>query len=102
MNLVQKSTSQDSRGQPTGSDTVVCANVFCSIQSLTGRQSEIANQLYPSASKTISCILDSSIAINDKMTWVEVATSKRFEIGYVRDDERHGTMIETLCSEVLR
>jgi hypothetical protein len=102
LNLVQKSTSQDTRGQPTGSDTVIVANVFCSIDSITGRQSEIAHQLYPSATKTIRCTLDSGTTVNTNMAWVEVATGKRFEIGYVHDELRYGMEIETLCSEVLR
>lgn len=101
-NLVQAPTGVDTHGLPSGSDTPILANIPCQIESLSGRQAELAHQLYPSASKRIECVLSPDVTINTNMAFVEVATSKRFEIGYVEDEERNGYSISCLCSEILR
>ena len=50
------STSQGSRGQRSGVDSTMALKVPCSIETLTGRESEQGHQLYPDA--TLSVELD--------------------------------------------
>lgn len=90
----------DNRGQRTGSDVDYLTNIPCEIRNLSGRDAEIARQLFPTATVSIRMMADSSYSINANHVVIEQANSRRLAIGYVNDKHRNGVEIELLCSEI--
>ena len=101
VNIVQPSTTADSRGQRTGSDTAILSDVPCEIKPLGGREAEVAHQLYAGANAKIRLYSDPSITLTTKMMVVEQGTNRRFGIGYIKDELRIGSEVELLCTEII-
>jgi|TARA_R100000093_G_scaffold65218_1_gene36193 head-tail adaptor len=100
--IMRPSTTLDSRGQLTGSDTTVATGVYFSLKPLNGREREIARQEFADASVlvTMHIDLDWSLTTKDKILRRSGPHSGRaLNIGFIRDDETFGLDTEIVCGE---
>lgn len=101
-NIVRPSTTRDSRGQTTGSSTVVAVDVPFGLRPLQGRERELARKEYASATVAVTMHLDPRWALTPKDSFVRVGGSKSgqaLNIGYIKDNETDGVETEIICGE---
>ncbi len=91
--------SLDDHGQPRGADSAYIKDVPCSIETLSGREAEIARQQYAQADYLVTCSGDPARPIREHM-FLQLDT-RRLEIGVVKDIDQNGVNLELLCGEVL-
>lgn len=92
------SNSVDSFGQETGAETTV-ATRRATVKKMSGRELELANQLYAEASWKVTCRYDPSLLNSEK--WNITYESRVLEIGSVINVNERNRVLEFLCSEVL-
>lgn len=95
MALVLPSTGRGTRGQRTGTDLAV-GSIQTSIETLTGRELELARQRYPEATHRLMT-WHPGYPINTKH-YLSYRTRK-FEIGHVEDVDERGLKLVILCKE---
>ena len=91
--------SQDlgERGRRQGPDTVVLANVPCSIETLSGRELEVARQLYATATARVELHGDPAAPLTPQHYLL--FGTKKLHIGHVDDVDRLGVEYVLLCGE---
>ncbi|HUQ68745.1 MAG TPA: head-tail adaptor protein [Planctomycetaceae bacterium] len=99
VNVMKPAENSNTRGQPTGEDEVYIKDVPCSIEPLGGRESEIARQVFESATAKVKFYGDPNRPIS-RSHYLQFG-SRRLEIGDVKDVEQNGIVIELLVGEVV-
>lgn len=85
------------RGQVQG-DRTLMRNVPCSIEVLSGREAEIANQRLPQASTRIT-MRGPIPGLSAGCVLVEKPHSRKHHVGFVEDPTRIGREYRCLCTE---
>lgn len=95
--IKRPSTTKGVKGQRTGNDTIVLRDVPCSIETLSGRELEIARQTVADATHRVRIWADpdNPIATTDYL----VFGSRTLRIGHYDDPEQQGLEWVLLCSE---
>ena len=91
------STTLDSRGQITGSDTTVASSVWCSIEPLRGTELETARKVYADATLRVRLYADSAYTLTTKHYLV--FGSRNLNIGYIANFQEIGLGLELICGE---
>lgn len=91
-------TSLGSRGQRSGSDTLVVSDVPCEIVTLSGRELELARQTYPRASLLVT-MWRPGLDITSQH-YLQFG-SRRLEIGAVVDEDQLGLKYLLTCGEAV-
>lgn len=104
LELQARSNAVGSRGQSTGSfatesDGNGSASFPASIETLSGRELEIARQQHADARIRIRVFADSRFIISSKKRWYEPLTGRIFTIGFYRSIDDLGHEFECLCAE---
>lgn len=99
VNVLLGPDATDDHGQAVGLDTVYIKDVPCSIETLSGRESEIARQQYAEATHLVKCYGDPARPIREHMRLRFGA--RLIEIGFVKDVNQNGEVLELLCGEVV-
>ncbi len=94
---VSQSLNSDSRGQRAAADKLIRANVPCSIQTISGREAALANQLQIEVTLMVRMNGDPAKPMTARQrlnrggVWMEVA--------HVNDVNQDGRNLELLCGE---
>ena len=95
-NITARSSTTGARGQRTGTDTVKVYSWPCSIETLSGREGELARQVFPSA----------TLKVVGRYPGLTVTTehflkfgTRTLEIGHVNNVDQLNDQIELLCGE---
>jgi head-tail adaptor len=99
--LYKRSEQKDRRGQPDRTyDEVYLADVPCSIETLAGRELDLARTRYAQANYKITLWADPDHPLS--VTHQLRLGGRTFEIGAINDPELLGLEVELLCSEVIQ
>ena len=100
VNVMRPSLATTDRGQQRGQPTCVRRNVPCSIETLSGNQSEIARQLYTDATYSVKFYADQSKPVDEKC-YLTGGTlgSRQLQIGHVADKDFQNLELMLLCGE---
>lgn len=103
VNVMRPTEATGTVGELQGQDATVIALVPCSIESLSGREAEIARSVYADVTLKVEMYADprKPVTANDYLTGGTIGTRKLY-IGFVKDSNNMGTgTLELLCSESL-
>lgn len=101
VDIFAPSVNLDSRGQARGAPAVVMQDVPCEIETLAGREAEIARQLVPTASLRVK-MFGPILGLDTRCYMKEhpiTAASKPIHVGHVNDVHRNGRELHLLCTE---
>lgn len=84
-------------GQKQGQDEVIYKDWPCSIETLSGRESEYARQNYATATLVVKGYTDPAKPI--KATDYLQFGARKINIGFVNDVDQNGLQSELLCGE---
>ena len=102
MTIKLPSTTVGDRGQKSGTDTVVAADVPASVEQLSGREVEQARQFYALATSRVMLFGDRGWGLSPEhyLTFDPGFGAERtLNIGHVSSDRELGVEYELLCSE---
>lgn len=100
VNVMRPATASTDRGQQRGQPTCVRREVPCSIETLTGNQSEIARQLYTDATYSVKFYADPSKPVDEKCYLTGGTLGERkLQIGHVADTDFKNLELTLLCGE---
>jgi len=99
VNILRPTAALGPDGQPQGQDTVYWRDVPCSIETLNGRELEVARQLLATATVKVAMYGDPEKPLNPK-DYIEF-NGRRFEIGQIIDKQQNGCELELICGEQL-
>lgn len=103
VNVMRPTQALGTRGEGEGKDQQVLKDVPCSIETLSGREAELARSVYPDATYKVEMYADPSNPVTAVMylTGGTIGT-RRLHIGFVNDSNNMGTASLTLlCGEDL-
>jgi head-tail adaptor len=97
--ILRPRATYDDRGQERGGDEVVMRDVPVSLDTLNGREVELARQLYPTATMRAQLVGDPKrpITYRDRL----VVGIRSLEIGYIKDEQQNGINLELLLGEAV-
>ena len=91
------STSRGTRGEKSGSDTTAASSIPCSIETLSGREVEIARQLYPSATLAVELRYGELTSLTTEHYFV--FGSRQLNIGHLDNVDQRNILWRALCGE---
>lgn len=96
-NINRPRKALDARGQNSGGEDTLLADVPCSLQELSGREAEQAHKLYADATIQVEMYGDPKkpISTND----ILVIGTRRLSVGHVHDLQSNGIELRLLCGE---
>jgi len=96
--IKRPSTAKGTKGQRTGSDTIVLANWPCSIETLSGGERELARTIVVDATHRVIGWADRTNPIRE-LDYLVLEGGRRLAIGHVADPEQLGLEWHLLCAE---
>ena len=102
VNVMRPTLAVGSRGEAEGQDQQVLKEVPCSIETLSGREAELARSVYPDATYKVEMYADPRNPVTAVMylTGGTLGT-RRLNVGFVNDRDLKGVQYELLCGEDL-
>lgn len=97
--VMRPTQAQGTRGEPQGKDAVIVKDVPCSIETLSGREGELARQIFAAATYRVQMYGDPSKPI-ENTDYLQFG-SRRLNIGFINDRQQNGIELELLCEEAL-
>lgn len=102
VNVMKPTAAIGSRGELEGQDTTVRQGVPCSIETLSGREAEVARSTYPDATYRVRLYADPQKPVTAEMYLTGGTLGKRrLHIGFINDVDQVGFVNELLCGEDL-
>ena len=88
------------RGEPTSGDETIRENVPCSIETISGRELELARSLWASTTYKVTMYADPKrkVTPNYFLTGGSLG-NRKLQIGFVNDVDQVGVVLELLCGE---
>lgn len=100
VNVMRPPTALGTRGEPDGNPKLVRANARCSIETISGRESDQVHAKWPNADYRVEMRVDPrEITAEDYLTGGTLK-SRRLNIEHVDDVDGLGFLFRLLCSEV--
>lgn len=101
VDVMSPAEALDDRGQPGGQDIVYRKQVPCSIETLNGREGELARQQFASATHRVEMYGDPGKPLDHTMYLLKHPEMRRLEIGFINDVHQNGVVLSLLCGEVV-
>lgn len=102
VDVMKPTAAIGSRGELEGQASLVRQGVACSIETLSGREAEIARSTYPDATYRVRLYADPSKPVSEEMYLTGGTLGKRkLQIGFKNDIDQVGFVNELLCGEDL-
>jgi hypothetical protein len=101
VNVMRPTEAYGSVGELQGQDQTILQGVPCSIETLSGREAEIARSVYADVTYKVEMYADPRKPVTAEMYLTGGTLGKRkLHIGFVNDSNNMGTgSLELLCSE---
>lgn len=96
--IVRIPSTLDSTGQKTSAPVICWPHVPCRVETLSGRQAEVARALYAQAEFRVTT--DFIEGVNERHRLLLIPSDRQLHIGYVQDTDLEGVELVFLCSEV--
>lgn len=96
---IPQSSASTARGQRTGAEKLIRVSVACSIEKLTARETELANQLEIQRAVIVCMPGDPSKPMTERQ-FLRIGT-RRLEVAQVADLDQDGRRLELLCGETV-
>ena len=97
MTLMRPATVTDDHGGAKGLDDVIAKDVPCSLETLGGREAELARQNFATASAKVGCI--GPLPVKTLDYWL--LGDRRLEIVDIQDIEQNGVNLQMLVGEIV-
>lgn len=96
--IKRPSTAKGTLGQRTGADTILLADVPCSIMTLAGNELEHARQTVANATHRVEMWIDPANPLTT-LDYLVLSDGRRLNIGHVDDLDQKGLEYVLLCGE---